>query len=157
VQKVYADHYQSRMRQFRFLIVFLAALFLQFSRVFSQHLIMAAQTEYTVSGYQHGGAMAYETKKLWAAGAFYQTQFMTVKEGYRHYLYGGYFQFPIVRSDKISLLGTLRGGMANSKFVVIIPGLETRITLRKRFSLGLGMSLRINYPSLSLRLIFRIL
>jgi len=124
---------------------------------YCQDLLLSAQAESTVAGMQAGATVMYETKKMWALGSFYQRSTSpSIEHQETNSFYGGQFQFPLVRAKRISFLGTVRAGFANNKFFVLAPGFETRINLGSRFAVGVGTSMRMNYPSVSLKLIVKI-
>ena len=63
---------------------------------------------------------------------------------------------PFVKTDKVSFYGTLRTGVVNRYFAVCVPGLETDLKLSNALSLGVGVSVRMTYPSASLKLNIRL-
>lgn len=123
----------------------------------SQNLLTAAQVEYTVAGVQFGGLMMFETKKQFGSGFFYQTNRLnSSKELSTKNYYGIQLQVPLVKSSRLLFAATMRAGFVQDKFFVVVPGLETRVSIRKRFAMGWGMSLRMNYPSISTKLIIKL-
>lgn len=130
---------------------------LTFSTIcFSQQMKIAFLAEQTVGGPQYGMATGWETKNLFGLTAFYQIDAkVPVEGGEKNTFYGAQLQLPISKSDKLAFFGTLRGGLVNDKFAVVVPGLETRLNVTKRIALAFGMSIRMNYPSLSGKAIFK--
>jgi hypothetical protein len=124
---------------------------------FCQHMILSAQTEYTVAGPQYGASTMFESKKQLGAGVFYQMDVnMPGEKTEKDTFYGAQLQLPFAKSEKLSFFGTIRGGMVNDKFIVIVPGLETRIHVGKRMAVAFGMSMRMNYPAVSGKVICKI-
>jgi hypothetical protein len=132
----------------------LLLVFFGFSNALSQKLLTSTYAEYTVTGVQYGGAATYATDRQWGVGIFYQSS-LGATENHKKY-YGLLAQVPIVRTPQLLLTGTLRSGLANDQFVVIVPGLETRIELSKKIALAFGMSVRMNYPALSSKFIVKL-
>ncbi len=133
------------------------ALLLTGAFTFAQSMVTAIQMEYTVAGTQYGSSFIYESKKQWGLGVFYQvgvTQSVEIFD--KDQFYGAQIQFPLVKSERISFFTSLRGGLVNDKFLVVVPGLETRINVGKRLGVAFGMSLRMNYPSVSSKLICKL-
>ncbi len=123
----------------------------------SQNLMIGTQAERTVAGYQYGGSLLYETSKQWAYGGFYQTAFSKPNESTpQNLFYGIHIQVPLVTSERLSFFATFRGGLVNKQFAAVIPGLETRISISKRLSLAVGMSMRMSYPAISSKLIIKL-
>jgi hypothetical protein len=124
---------------------------------YPQDVVVSLQAESTVAGFQAGVTTMYEIKSKWALGGFYQKSTATSTEHREtSTFYGGQFQAPIVKADRMALFAVLRGGVVNEKFVVLVPGLETRIDLGKRFAAAIGTSMRMNYPSICSRFIVKL-
>jgi hypothetical protein len=132
----------------------LLLVFFGFSNSLSQKLLTSTYAEYTVTGVQYGGAATYATDRQWGVGIFYQSS-LRVTESYNKY-YGILLQVPIVRTPQLLLTGTLRTGIVNDQFLVIVPGLETRIELNKKIAVAFGMSVRMNYPAISSKFIVKL-
>jgi hypothetical protein len=137
-------------------IVLTSLLVLSQTLLFSQQVMLSVQTEYTVAGAQYGASSMYETKKLLGGGVFYQTDVKAPAEGLaKNTYYGVQVQVPLAKAERLNFFGTLRGGLVNEKFVVVVPGLETRINAGKHFAVSFGMSLRMNYPAVSSKLTWK--
>jgi hypothetical protein len=116
----------------------------------AQELVVAIQAESTVAGPQYGGTLAFELKNTIGIGAMWQTELSRKSEAtIPHQLYGGYIQLPISKSKKLALLANLRVGFSDDKYLVVIPGLETRLSITKRMGVAFGMGIRMNYPAIS--------
>jgi len=142
-----------------FLIVVLIFLLVAASITLSygQDLVTSLQVESTVAGFQAGGTVQYETKKLWAFGGFYQRSTARSAEHREvNTFFGARLQVPLVNCERMALFGIMRTGFANEKFFVVVPGLETRINFGKRCGVGLGIGMRMNYPSISSRFIVKL-
>jgi hypothetical protein len=127
------------------------------THIYGQDLKLSIQVESTIAGLQYGGTAMYETGKLLGFGVFFQKDTGPADEYNEvNVFYGGQIQVPLVKSDRLGFFAVLRGGLVNDKFVVVVPGLETRIKLGKRLAIGLGTSMRMNYPSISSRLILKV-
>lgn len=138
--------------------VVLAVLFILLNTSsFGQRMTIGLHSEHTVAGVQYGAVTGIESKKQFGVGVFYQMDMKTPLEAEKkNTLYGIYLNAPLVKCDKLSFFGTLRGGLANEKFAVIIPGLETRINVGKRMAVAFGMSMRMNYPSVTSKVILKV-
>jgi hypothetical protein len=121
-----------------------------------QNLVVSVQAESTVAGPQYGPTVMYESKNAFGIGAFFQQNALPSREtGQISSFYGSHLQVPLVRDSKILFFAVLRGGIANKQFVVIVPGVETRLNVTKRLATGLSASMRMGYPALSARLILK--
>ena len=131
-------------------IITTAILLLTAASAVGQHMVSALQVEYTVTGPQYGTSLTLESKSQWGVGVFYQAAVKPADDNlWNDRFYGARIQCPLVKSERISFLAVLRGGLVNEKFMVVVPGLETSLTLGKRIAVHFGMSMRMSYPSLS--------
>lgn len=122
-----------------------------------QNMLIGVQAEITVTGYQYGGSMLHETAEKWGYGVFYQTSLSkSYEEASKKLLYGIQLQAPLAKSERIKFFATLKGGLANKQFVVVIPGLETRVAIRNRLSIAFGMSMRVSYPAISSKIMIKL-
>lgn len=134
-----------------------ATLLLLSTFAIGQKMVVGLELEYTVTGAQFGNSILYESKKQWALGAFYQSGIATTDDrSEKDRFYGAQMQFPLIKADRLSLLGSLRTGLVNDKFFVAVPGLETRINLGKHFGVAFIMSARKAYPAVATKLIVRL-
>lgn len=117
----------------------------------AQEIVTYLQTELTVAGSQFGSSFIYETKSKWGVGVFYQSEIKSSPEQVpsKETFMGFVGQAPLAKSKRITFLGHVRAGLANNQFVVVIPGLETKLNITPRFGTSFGMSMRMGYPSLS--------
>ncbi len=126
----------------------------------AQNLVLQLGAEKTVSVNQLGIVAGLELKKQWALGGFYQTDWkQTATEGTQTFsstFYGFYLQAPLARTEKLGLFATLRTGLVENRFVVVVPSLETRYYITPRAGAALGSSIRMGHPSLYARLFVRI-
>ena len=135
----------------------LSYLFICTASVMGQAILIGVQTEITVAGYQYGGSMLHETARKWGYGVFYQTSLSkSYEEANKKLLYGIQLQAPLAKSERIKFFATLKGGLANKQFVVVIPGLETHISIRNRLGFAFGMSMRMSYPAISSKVIIKL-
>lgn len=124
----------------------------------AQGILLFPQTEKTVAGYQYGAALLAENKKLWGIGAFYQAGINSQGEMQpKDPFYGVMISAPVMKTDKVSFFGTLRAGFVNEDYAVVVPGLETRLSVTNRIGASFGMGLRMGYPSVSGKLFIKIL
>ena len=140
-----------------------AFLFLMISSIaaHAQSLYLSPGVEKTVKGALYGCALTYETKSKWGFGAFYQTGLvsnpgehsLTFKDPF----YAVVVQAPLVRTEKLDFLATVRSGIVNEHFFVVVPGLETRIHIWRKFDASFGMGFRMSYPSAAVKLCLPIL
>jgi hypothetical protein len=120
----------------------------------SQRMMLTPGVEKTVSEYQYGATLLLQTNKKWGLGGFYQTGISKEEEGTvkKNPFYGAVLYAPLSKTDKINFYATLRCGVVNENFVVIVPGLETQLRLFKNFQAGFGMGYRMGYPSVSCKI-----
>jgi hypothetical protein len=137
----------------------LVIIFSLMSTVLSaQDIVVSLGAEKTVIGNQYGGALVYETKKFWGVGPFYQTGIGhdNGEETLTNPFYGLALQAPIVRSERISFLATVRTGVVNEKFLAVVPSLDTRIQVTSKAGVSVGAGLRSGHPSFSAKLFARL-
>lgn len=124
---------------------------------FGQHALVSAYAETTVSGAEYGAGVAFESKSMWGLGGFLQQGFQHVDENTSPArFYGLHLHAPVARDKKLAFFATLRTGLVNDKFVVVVPGFETRMNVSGRLTASVGGAMRKGYPSLSARIGFRI-
>jgi hypothetical protein len=124
---------------------------------FAQQAFISVHNEYTVAGHQYGASVGYESKNQWGVSAFFQQEILAKDEPFeKDSFYGLHLQAPLAKTPKVSFFAALRPGVVNDKFVVVVPGLETRIALSKRICVAAGMAIRMSYPCMSSRLLFKI-
>lgn len=120
-----------------------------------QALQLSVGLEKTATRCLYGGDLTFESKGKWGIGAFYQAgvpneskESLKLKDAF----YGLSLQVPIAKSQKIDFFATLRTGMVNEDFFVVVPGLETRIKTWRKLSTTFGMGYRVGYPSIGMKL-----
>lgn len=125
---------------------------------FAQDLIVYAGLEKTVKGHQYGGLLLLETVKFWGAGIFYQAEISrdTDERKFDNPFYGVTLQAPIVSSQRILFGAWMRMGLVNDRFFVVVPSLETRISITPKAGVSIGAGLRYGYPSLSAKINFKL-
>jgi hypothetical protein len=113
-------------------------------------MLLSLHTEYPVTGPQTGGAIGMEFNQRWGGGVFYQMELQPQPEiGIPHSFHGLYVSVPLVVDRKLMLYAKVRAGYADKQFFTVLPGLETRVPIKKRFGVAFEMSMRMGYPSLS--------
>ena len=124
----------------------------------AQHVLFVPTIEKTVAGNQYGAQLLFETKGEWSFGGFYQASLQNNSEGTQtsNPFYGIAVNAPLIKSDRIGFLFNARGGVVNQHFVVVTPGLETRLKISNVMSIATLMSIRMTYPSASLKIYFTI-
>lgn len=125
---------------------------------FAQDLIVYAGLEKTVKGHQYGGSLLLETVKLWGAGIFYQAEINRDMDERKldNPFYGVTLQAPIVSSQRILFGAWMRMGLVNDRFFVVVPSLETRISIAPKAGASIGAGIRYGYPSLSAKVYFKL-
>ena len=120
----------------------------------AQHVMLVPTIEKTVACSQYGSQLLLETKGHWSFGAFYQTSWQQTVEGIQtvNPFYGITINAPLIKSDRINFYFNIRGGIVNQHFFVIAPGLETKLKISKRLGVSTLMSVRMTYPSASLKI-----
>lgn len=134
-------------------LLFVSA-FLVFAPQFgsAQYLVAGSQLEYTVAGIQTGASMWWVNKKQWSAGVFHQVAIWNAGEGNKGSSFTGLqLAVPVVKGEKIRFVGLVRGGLANERFFIVVPGFETQLAIGKRAGFACGMSFRMGYPALTSR------
>ncbi len=141
------------MKKFILPIIFLSGI----TAGFGQHALVSVYAETTVAGPEYGIAAAFESKGAWTFGAFMQRGAANYEERTVDQTFcGAELRAPLMRSERLALLATLRAGLVNEKFVAIAPGFETRMTVLPRLVVSAGGAMRKGYPSLYARVGMRI-
>jgi len=140
------------------LLVALISVIVLFQKVCAQNLFIAPMAESTIVGLQYGGYSGYITKKSFSIAAFYlrcKTQ-SEIWPSQQVLFYGIQSSLPIVRNQKLIFSGTLRAGLANNQFMVVVPGVETRIRITTRFHSVLGASWRYGHAAINTSLMIKL-
>ena len=126
--------------------------------VYSQGMIIAPTVESSFAGIQGGGLVGFTTKKDWINAAFYLTSLHkpVSDKASKVGLYGVMSSLPLVRSSKIVFAVNVRAGVSNSRFLVVMPGVDTRVSIRKKMILIVGSSWRYGHPSINGALSFKL-
>lgn len=124
----------------------------------AQGVNFAIGSEKSVGGIHHISALNVESKGKWGVGVFYQAKVdwnYSEEDSnlFRDPYYGITLQAPLAKCEKMSFFVTLRGGLVNKDFVLVVPSLETRIKLFSRFDAVFGMGYRYNYPTASIKVL----
>ena len=138
--------------RFIFIILLLTSML---SEAEGQAFHLSAGIEKTATRCLYGGGLTFESKGKWGFGAFYQVGIQNeLKESLKlnDAFYGLLLQVPLAKSQKIDFFATLRAGMVNENFFVVVPGLETRIKTWRKLSTTFGMGYRVGYPSMGVKL-----
>lgn len=119
----------------------------------AQYLVISPVAEKTVIGWQYGSIVSFQKKSLWSFGVFYQKHFMDAADVATsgNLFYGIMVNAPLVKADKINFYFNTRAGLTNNRFIVVVPGLETELKLGRALSLSTLISVRMTYPSASLK------
>jgi len=120
----------------------------------AQHVLLVPTIEKAVGGNQYGSQLLFEVKNQWSFGGFYQTSLRLNPDGEQtlNEFYGVAINAPLVKSDKINFYFNVRGGVVNQHFLVVVPGLETKLKISRRLGVSTLMSVRMTYPSASLKI-----
>lgn len=116
----------------------------------AQHLFLTPTVESTIIGLQYGGTIGYKSKKDLTLGAFY-LQTKTTSEVWPEpvtTIYGAQTTVPLVRTSRLVFSASIRAGLADNQFVVVIPGAETRIKIFKNLHAVTGFSWRYGNASI---------
>lgn len=110
----------------------------------AQNLEIAVNAEKTISGLSTGGSLNWRFKNAFAIGAFAQVGHRAQELGViENRLYGMTLSVPIAKSPNMTFAFNLRSGVMNKQFIVVIPAVETSISLGKRAAILLGTSIRM--------------
>jgi|SRR5689334_21440604 len=128
------------------------------SRIAAQNLFIAPMVESTIVGIQYGGSAGYLTKKSFSFAAFYlrSKAQSEIWPSQQVVFYGIQSSIPLVRSSKLLFGGNVRAGLANNQFVVVVPGVETRIKITSRFYSVIGASWRYGHAAINTSLVIKL-
>jgi len=124
----------------------------------SQQLLLAPTIEKTVAGNQYGSQLLFETKNQWSLGGFYQASLQNTGDGTQtvNPFYGVTVNAPIAKSGKMNFYFNVRGGVVNQYFIVVAPGIETKLKVSRYVSISFVTSVRMTYPSAGARISIKI-
>jgi hypothetical protein len=118
-----------------------------------QSVVPYVKLEQTVKGTAYEGGAGYDLTRHLQVGAFYQTRSSVRLENSRRAgdpFFGMFVMAPFMTSKRITVNGILRSGLVNEQFFVVVPSIETRISILKHTGLGVATSYRHGYPAASL-------
>jgi len=70
--------------------------------------------------------------------------------------YGVTVNAPIAKSGKMNFYFNVRGGVVNQYFIVVAPGIETKLKVSRYVSISFVTSVRMTYPSAGARISIKI-
>lgn len=123
-----------------------------------QHIFVAPVIETTIIGAQYGGSCGFMNKKGAYLAAFYQKNRTSseVWPSYSIHVYGLLVSAPIITADKLTFAANLRTGISNDNFLVFIPGIETRISIKQWLQPVVGVSSRYGHAAISASLLLKL-
>ncbi len=124
----------------------------------AQRVYMRLAGEATAVGVRYGAAAGYTSPKKIQIGLFHQNE---LPQDESRYARGKTFTgletlYPFAKGQKIYVSGHLRAGIAERRFLVLVPGVRTSIELIQGVELGLGMHWRYNRAAHELGIQFKI-
>ncbi len=122
----------------------------------AQRLIIGAGMERTVAGTEIMGSLGYQNSGQWTVGGFYQQDMALPRLENNKSLstaswYGVFANIPLAKSEKITYSVQLRVGLAEQKYVQVVPSLETKIKITNWLAAGTGCSYRQGYAAFMVR------
>lgn len=138
-------------------VILLAIVFPLMSN--AQSFQISFKAEQTVKGPNFEIGPAYELKKQFGFGLFYQRSNTEYNDdGLSNFasLYGLTLYLPLYASEKVSIRGMLRGGLVSDRFLVLIPAVETRWMILRRAGLTVSTGYRYGFPSGGIGLVYKI-
>lgn len=123
-----------------------------------QHFVAGSYIEATIMGNQAGGWLGYQTRKNGAYGLFFQKNTRSTEQTsfLANSFYGGVAKLNLVNSFRMSFAMVFRAGLANDKFLVIVPGTETKIHFTKGLHFTTGLAWRAGEPAVSMGITFKL-
>lgn len=124
----------------------------------AQHLFLTPTVESTIIGLQYGGTIGYKSRKELTLGMFYlQTKVTSeVWPEPATTIYGVQTTIPLVRTSRLVFSASIRGGLADNQFLVVIPGAETRIRIFKNLYAVTGYAWRYGNSSIQAGAMFQL-
>ncbi len=115
--------------------------------------MLSSYLEKTVAGPQLGTSSLYRIKKGFGVGGFYQTAISLNGDSQisTQTFYGILLMAPLIRTSRLNLIATLRSGLVNDTSIVMVPAVETEISLSHFAAVAIGVSHRMGYPAMSAR------
>ncbi len=127
------------------------------SGIIAQCITIEPFYEKNIFGKQYGGILSWEFKKGIQIGGFYQFSLDRSKDLPVNYEFTGlYVDLPVYSAERLSLSASIRGGIANNRFIIIVPGIETTYQIMKSFYVASVASIRAGEPAISVKAIFKI-
>lgn len=124
----------------------------------AQQVETSILAEKTIVGTQYGTALNYRSRSQWKGGVFFQSGVSKEREQVtgKQTFYGVSLSVPLAQSLPVIVSATIRGGVANERFIVLVPGIETEIRADKRVSILIGTSIRMQHVAASLTIRFNL-
>ncbi|MFZ5971724.1 MAG: hypothetical protein ACOYXA_09040 [Bacteroidota bacterium] len=125
----------------------------------AQRLVIGTGVERTVAGTEVTAALGYQNAKQWGLGGFYQQDMVLPRLENNKNLpasswYGVFANVPLAKSEKITYSAQLRVGLAEQKYIQVVPSLETKIKITPWMAAGTGCSYRQGYAAFMVRTYF---
>lgn len=126
------------------------------SGIKAQYITVEPYYENNIFGNQYGCILSWEFKRDIQIGGFYQFSLDRSKDIPVKYEFTGlYFDIPVYRAGRLSLSASFRSGIANDRFIIIVPGIETTFQIMKNFWVASVVSFRASKPSVGLKAVFK--
>jgi len=121
----------------------------------AQRLTTQTYFQQTVMGVQQGFGLRYEWKKVGVGGVFQQTMNAASEtlSATRYPFYGVEAFVKLADCGNVSFALTPKAGFVDERFFVIIPEVETSISVNKFIDVAIGTGLRARQASASFKVL----
>jgi hypothetical protein len=121
--------------------------------VSAQRISLGPHIEKNIKGSQLGISSSLVFKKHFAVGFYHQHEFNKfpeqVNENYD--LSGIIIDFPLYIDTRLNLIGRLKPSLANQRFIMVIPAIETQFLIVEFLQVAGEVSYRAGYPAFAIK------
>ncbi len=141
------------LKQFLIAVGILIACIIIATNTHAQKLTIGILAEKNCYGMQAGSSMAVTFPKLFTVGAFFQQEVKQATESDNRtiQLAGVLIDFPLIADERLALIGRVKPSIANEKFIVVIPAIETQVKIFDFLQLTGEVSYRAGNPAVALK------
>lgn len=136
-----------------FLMIFMQLL--SNSSSVAQSMNVAFYYEKNIFENQFGGILSWQAAEGFQIGSFYQFSLhQAYDEPITNEFAGGYVNIPFYRSNKLALSSSIKMGIANRRFIIFVPSIETTLNINSSFSIVFIGGIRAGESLIGVKTVF---
>lgn len=138
-----------------FLLIFISIL--SSLSCVAQSMNVAFYYEKNIFNNQYGGIVSWQAAEGFQIGSFYQ---FSLQQSYEKQISnefaGGYVNIPLYKSNKLVLSSSIKMGIANRRFIIFVPSIETTFRFNSNFSMVFVGGIRAGNSLIGLKMVFNL-